>query len=122
MQLYLCNLWILIYSIWWLRLLHMNALHLARGICFLKVRQCLVFDLLKPGFRLSFMFRESNYHLLSIAGAARLPGFHCCVGSGGEKLLPESYKQKGNELSALLICLVPLNDNFSSTTLLSIQS
>lgn len=31
-------------------------------------------------------------------GAARLPGFHCCVGSGGEKLLPESYKQKGIEL------------------------
>ncbi|XVF76248.1 hypothetical protein PTKIN_Ptkin13bG0250900 [Pterospermum kingtungense] len=31
-------------------------------------------------------------------GAARLPGFHVCVGSGGEKLLPEWYKEKGIEL------------------------
>lgn len=46
------------------------------------------------------VLRNSNDHLFA-AGAARLPGFHCCVGSGGEKLLPESYKQKGNELSAL---------------------
>lgn len=28
-------------------------------------------------------------------GAARLPGFHTCVGSGGEKLLPEWYADKG---------------------------
>ncbi|XP_024983714.1 monodehydroascorbate reductase-like isoform X2 [Cynara cardunculus var. scolymus] len=28
-------------------------------------------------------------------GAARLPGFHVCVGSGGEKLLPEWYAEKG---------------------------
>ncbi|KAL6858733.1 hypothetical protein ACP4OV_017735 [Aristida adscensionis] len=30
--------------------------------------------------------------------AARLPGFHTCVGSGGEKLLPEWYSEKGIEL------------------------
>ncbi|WOL18546.1 monodehydroascorbate reductase-like [Canna indica] len=31
-------------------------------------------------------------------GAARLPGFHVCVGSGGERLLPEWYLEKGIEL------------------------
>ncbi|ONK71236.1 uncharacterized protein A4U43_C04F6290 [Asparagus officinalis] len=31
-------------------------------------------------------------------GAARLPGFHVCVGSGGERLLPEWYTEKGIEL------------------------
>ncbi|XP_042429749.1 monodehydroascorbate reductase 3, cytosolic-like isoform X2 [Zingiber officinale] len=31
-------------------------------------------------------------------GAARLPGFHVCVGSGGERLLPEWYSEKGIEL------------------------
>eukprot|EP00249_Psilotum_nudum_P003370 c16767_g1_i1 orf=535-1839(-) len=31
-------------------------------------------------------------------GAARLPGFHVCVGSGGERLLPEWYKEKGIDL------------------------
>ncbi|KAF5737471.1 monodehydroascorbate reductase [Tripterygium wilfordii] len=31
-------------------------------------------------------------------GTARLPGFHVCVGSGGERLLPEWYKEKGIEL------------------------
>ncbi|XP_062194732.1 monodehydroascorbate reductase 3, cytosolic-like isoform X1 [Phragmites australis] len=30
--------------------------------------------------------------------AARLPGFYVCVGSGGEKLLPEWYSEKGIEL------------------------
>jgi len=30
--------------------------------------------------------------------AARLPGFHTCVGSGGERLLPEWYSEKGIEL------------------------
>ncbi|CAH1442114.1 unnamed protein product [Lactuca virosa] len=28
-------------------------------------------------------------------GTARLPGFHVCVGSGGERLAPEWYKEKG---------------------------
>ncbi|KAK8478757.1 hypothetical protein V6N13_059769 [Hibiscus sabdariffa] len=31
-------------------------------------------------------------------GAARLPGFNVCVGSGGERLLLEWYKEKGIEL------------------------
>ncbi|XP_042477005.1 monodehydroascorbate reductase 3, cytosolic-like [Macadamia integrifolia] len=31
-------------------------------------------------------------------GFARLPGFHVCVGSGGERLLPEWYTEKGIEL------------------------
>lgn len=31
-------------------------------------------------------------------GAARLPGFHACIGSGGERLLPEWYTEKGIEL------------------------
>lgn len=31
-------------------------------------------------------------------GAARLPGFHVCVGSGGERLVPEWYKENGIEL------------------------
>ncbi|KAJ0976754.1 hypothetical protein J5N97_012228 [Dioscorea zingiberensis] len=31
-------------------------------------------------------------------GYARLPGFHVCVGSGGERLLPEWYTEKGIEL------------------------
>ncbi|KAL8098455.1 hypothetical protein AgCh_031275 [Apium graveolens] len=33
-----------------------------------------------------------------IIGAARLLGFHTCVGSGGEKLLPEWYADKGISL------------------------
>lgn len=32
---------------------------------------------------------------LVLAAPARLPGFHVCVGSGGERLLPEWYKEKG---------------------------
>ncbi|XP_065855747.1 monodehydroascorbate reductase [Euphorbia lathyris] len=31
-------------------------------------------------------------------GTARLPGFHVCVGSGGDRLLPEWYTEKGIEL------------------------
>lgn len=31
-------------------------------------------------------------------GTARLPGFHVCVGSGGERLAPEWYREKGIEL------------------------
>ncbi|XP_073149255.1 monodehydroascorbate reductase [Henckelia pumila] len=31
-------------------------------------------------------------------GTARLPGFHVCVGSGGERLLPEWYSEKGISL------------------------
>lgn len=33
---------------------------------------------------------------LDFAAPARLPGFHVCVGSGGERLLPEWYQEKGD--------------------------
>ncbi|XVF04098.1 hypothetical protein REPUB_Repub05bG0052500 [Reevesia pubescens] len=35
---------------------------------------------------------------LNPKGAARLPDFHVCVGSGGERLLPDWYKEKGIHL------------------------
>ncbi|XWS11100.1 hypothetical protein CRYUN_Cryun38cG0054700 [Craigia yunnanensis] len=35
---------------------------------------------------------------LNPKGAARLPEFHVCVGSGGERLLPGWYKEKGIQL------------------------
>lgn len=41
-----------------------------------------------------------------VAGAARLPGFHVCVGSGGERLLPEWYTEKGKILSLLFFSLL----------------
>lgn len=31
----------------------------------------------------------------SVTAAARLPGFHVCVGSGGERQLPDWYAEKG---------------------------
>ena len=34
-----------------------------------------------------------------VAAPARLPGFHVCVGSGGERQLPEWYKDNGKALS-----------------------
>ncbi|KAF8014348.1 hypothetical protein BT93_H0248 [Corymbia citriodora subsp. variegata] len=43
----------------------------------------------RPALSKAYLFPE---------GFARLPGFHCCVGSGGERLLPEWYKEKGIEL------------------------
>ncbi|KAJ8423027.1 hypothetical protein Cgig2_016505 [Carnegiea gigantea] len=43
----------------------------------------------RPALSKGYLFPES---------AARLPGFHVCVGSGGERLLPEWYKEKGIEL------------------------
>ena len=58
--------------------------------------------------KLQVCVSRAAYNLLSVAGAARLPGFHCCVGSGGEKLLPESYKQKGNQLF-LSDCISPVS-------------
>lgn len=30
-----------------------------------------------------------------VAGAPRLPGFHTCVGGGGDKQTPEWYEEKG---------------------------
>lgn len=79
----------------------MNVLLLARDICFLKVRRlfwCFTYYMISFE-TWEFVFPEQTCNLVSVAGAARLPGFHCCVGSGGEKLLPESYKQKGIQLS-----------------------
>jgi monodehydroascorbate reductase (NADH) len=43
----------------------------------------------RPALSKAYMFPE---------GAARLPGFHVCVGSGGERLLPEWYTEKGISL------------------------
>ncbi|XP_077230843.1 monodehydroascorbate reductase-like [Tasmannia lanceolata] len=43
----------------------------------------------RPALSKAYLFPE---------GAARLPGFHVCVGSGGERLLPEWYTGKGIEL------------------------
>ncbi|OVA05963.1 FAD-dependent pyridine nucleotide-disulfide oxidoreductase [Macleaya cordata] len=43
----------------------------------------------RPALSKAYLFPESP---------ARLPGFHVCVGSGGERLLPEWYTEKGVEL------------------------
>ncbi|ERN19470.1 hypothetical protein AMTRI_Chr09g42430 [Amborella trichopoda] len=43
----------------------------------------------RPALSKAYLFPE---------GAARLPGFYVCVGSGGERLLPEWYAEKGIEL------------------------
>ncbi|KNA17456.1 hypothetical protein SOVF_079320 [Spinacia oleracea] len=43
----------------------------------------------RPALSKAYLFPE---------GTARLPGFHCCVGGGGERLLPEWYSEKGIEL------------------------
>ncbi|KAG4982273.1 hypothetical protein JHK87_027022 [Glycine soja] len=43
----------------------------------------------RPALSKAYLFPESP---------ARLPGFHVCVGSGGERLLPEWYTEKGIEL------------------------
>lgn len=43
----------------------------------------------RPALSKAYLFPE---------GAARLPGFHVCVGSGGERLLPTWYTEKGIEL------------------------
>ncbi|XP_057424243.1 monodehydroascorbate reductase [Lotus japonicus] len=43
----------------------------------------------RPALSKAYLFPESP---------ARLPGFHVCVGSGGERLLPEWYQEKGVEL------------------------
>lgn len=49
------------------------------------------------------------------SGAARLPGFHVCVGSGGERLLPDWYAKKGNILvfDFLYIPNVPIPFHFA---------
>ncbi|KZV48945.1 Monodehydroascorbate reductase family protein [Dorcoceras hygrometricum] len=43
----------------------------------------------RPALSKAYLFPE---------GTARLPGFHVCVGGGGERLLPEWYTEKGISL------------------------
>ncbi|RWW22328.1 hypothetical protein GW17_00013484, partial [Ensete ventricosum] len=49
-------------------------------------------------------------------GAARLPGFHVCVGSGGERLLPEWYSENGIEL---ILSTEIIKADLASKTLIS---
>nr|ABO33631.1 monodehydroascorbate reductase [Ipomoea batatas] len=49
-------------------------------------------------------------------GAARLPGFHVCVGSGGERLLPEWYTEKG---ISLILSTEIVEADVASKTLIS---
>lgn len=53
---------------------------------------------------------------LNPKGAARLPEFHVCVGSGGERLLPGWYKEKGIQL---ILGTEIVKVNLSSKTLIS---
>ncbi|XVE50383.1 hypothetical protein DITRI_Ditri01bG0158200 [Diplodiscus trichospermus] len=53
---------------------------------------------------------------LNPKGAARLPDFHVCVGSGGERLLPGWYKEKGIEL---ILSKEIVKVNLGSKTLIS---
>ncbi|KAB5552293.1 hypothetical protein DKX38_009604 [Salix brachista] len=55
----------------------------------------------RPALSKAYLFPEGSFvhhENLFDVGTARLPGFHVCVGSGGERLLPEWYKEKGIEL------------------------
>ncbi|KAL0309561.1 UNVERIFIED_CONTAM: Monodehydroascorbate reductase [Sesamum radiatum] len=46
----------------------------------------------RPALSKGYLFPEGE---LVTSRTARLPGFHVCVGSGGERLLPEWYAEKG---------------------------
>lgn len=61
----------------------------------------------RPALSKAYLFPE---------GTARLPGFHVCVGSGGERLLPEWYKEKGIEL---ILSTEIVKANIASKTLVS---
>ncbi|ESR43501.1 hypothetical protein WN944_004905 [Citrus x changshan-huyou] len=61
----------------------------------------------RPALSKAYLFPE---------GTARLPGFHVCVGSGGERLLPEWYKEKGIEL---ILSTEIVRADIASKTLLS---
>lgn len=54
----------------------------------------------------NFMWFNPLY-LLSHAAPARLPSFHCCVGSNEERLAPKWYKENGN-LSASSTAIIVL--------------
>lgn len=61
----------------------------------------------RPALSKAYLFPESP---------ARLPGFHVCVGSGGERLLPEWYAQKG---IALILNTEIVKADLASKTLVS---
>ncbi|XP_075502224.1 monodehydroascorbate reductase [Primulina tabacum] len=61
----------------------------------------------RPALSKAYLFPE---------GTARLPGFHVCVGSGGERLLPEWYTEKG--ISLILSTEITKAD-LASNTLIS---
>lgn len=61
----------------------------------------------RPALSKAYLFPE---------GAARLPGFHTCVGSGGERLLPEWYAEKG---IALILSTEIVKADLASKTLVS---
>ncbi|KAF6148004.1 hypothetical protein GIB67_024179 [Kingdonia uniflora] len=43
-------------------------------------------------------YSQGTYIRINFTAPARLPGFHVCVGSGGERQLPQWYTEKGIEL------------------------
>ncbi|KAM3324981.1 hypothetical protein P3S67_000105 [Capsicum chacoense] len=61
----------------------------------------------RPALSKAYLFPE---------GAARLPGFHVCVGSGGEKQLPEWYAEKG---ISLILSTYIVKADLASKTLVS---
>ncbi|XP_009617404.1 monodehydroascorbate reductase [Nicotiana tabacum] len=61
----------------------------------------------RPALSKAYLFPE---------GAARLPGFHVCVGSGGERLLPEWYAEKG---ISLILSTEIVKADLASKTLVS---
>ncbi|KAE9445650.1 hypothetical protein C3L33_22454, partial [Rhododendron williamsianum] len=75
-------------------------------------------------FEMTLAFHD-GYRLISddylvcanvFAAPARLPGFHVCVGSGGERLLPEWYAEKG---IALILNTEIVKADLASRTLIS---
>ncbi|XP_059646724.1 monodehydroascorbate reductase [Cornus florida] len=61
----------------------------------------------RPALSKAYLFPE---------GAARLPGFHVCVGSGGERLLPDWYSEKG---IALILSTEIVKADLATKTLVS---
>ncbi|CAL5411193.1 unnamed protein product [Camellia sinensis] len=49
----------------------------------------------RPPLSKAYLFPNKLHNAICFATPARLPGFHVCVGSGGERLLPEWYVEKG---------------------------
>ncbi|KAG8374141.1 hypothetical protein BUALT_Bualt11G0100000 [Buddleja alternifolia] len=64
----------------------------------------------RPALSKAYLFPE---------GTARLPGFHVCVGSGGERLLPEWYSEKG---ISLILSTEIVKADLASKTLVSAAS